>query len=192
MNLSRTIKFIAAMLLFSVIFCAECLAAPAVTEKSQSETEKLGPADDRFPFFIVTDAEDSDKLCYAGHMAGGGIFYDDGKLILPTSQFRIVSLAADENKIAELAVEITLLYENSHNSGCTREIIRKYPAGSFRTGSLYGFFSDSAVKNLTQRKKLYSSDLSSVRVTLTLGDRSKTSLFFVANEADYAAALKKQ
>lgn len=193
MRLKKLAKFIAAVLVLSTVFGTVCFAAVNVTDTPRLAAPKTGPADDRFPFVIVTDAEDHDKLCYAGHMAGGGIFYDDGKMILPGSRFGIAAQGlAGPERIGEISAEITLLYENSQNSGCTREIVRKYPKGSFSEGKLCGFLSDSAIKNLTQRKKLYSSDLSSIRVTLSYQGRTKTALFYVANDADYAAALKKQ
>ena len=185
-------KFIAAVLLFSVFFCAECFAEVTVTDTPRLSEPKVGPADDRFPFVIVTDAGDMDRLCYAGHMTGGGIFYDDGKMVLPLSRFGIVAQGIGVNHMDEVSAEITLLYENAQSSGCTREIIRKYPKGSLSEGKLYGFFSESGIKNLTQRKKLYSSDLSSIRVTLFFKDRTKTALFYVAKDAEYAAAANKK
>lgn len=193
MRFKKLAKFIAAALLLSAVFCTVSFAAVNVTDTPQLTVSKVGPADDRFPFVIATDAEDCDKLCYAGHMTGGGIFYDDGKMILPSSKFGIVAQGGtDAGHIGEISAEITLLYENAQNSGCTREIVRKYPKGSFSEGKICGFLSDSAIKNLTQRKKLYSSDLSSIRVTLSYQGRTKTALFYVAKDADYAAALKKK
>ena len=180
-----------AALVLSALFCVQAFAASKVVDKPELSVEKLTPGDDRFPFLITTDAKECDKLCYAGHMTGGGIFYDDGKMILPATQFAIVSLAADEEKLAELSAEVTLVYENSQNTGCSREILRKYPAGTLAEGTQYSFFSELAIKNLTQRKKLYSSNLSSIRVTLNYKERTKTWLFYVAKDAEYAEAAAK-
>ena len=192
MKFPKAAKCILAAILFGTILCVECFAAVTVTDTPELGTTKQGPADDRFPFVIESDAIEVDRLCYAGHMQGGGIFYDDGKMVLPASQFHIVAQAGGAENFGELSAEVTLLYENAQNSGCTREIIRKYPRGSLSAGGFYGFFSESAVKSLTQRKKLYSSDLSSIRVTLTYRDRTKTALFYVTKDADLEEAAGKE
>lgn len=184
-------KLVLAVLCFSMFLCAEAFAAATVTDTPEISVTKTGPSD-KFPFEIVIDAGNVDRLCYAGHMQGGGIFYDDGQMILPGTKFAVAAGPAGEDKYYTLSAEVTLLYENPQHTGCTREIVRKYPEGSIEAGKLYEILTESTIRSLTQRNKLYSSDLTSIRVTITSGDRSKTALFYVAKDSDYAEAQKRK
>ena len=214
MKSAKRLKCILAVLLLGILMCAECFAEVTITdtpvigaapvsvaagpvvsdtavENSNVVNTSVGPTQ-RFPFELATDVASCDRLCYAGHMANGGIFYNDGKIVPAGAKFCVASAPGGEDRFSEVTVDITLLYENPQNTGCTKEILRKYPQGHIEQGKYYEIFSEQALRSLAQRKKLYSSDLSSIRVTVTCGNLTKSQLFYIAKDTYYQEALLKK
>ncbi len=142
-----------------------------------------------FPFTLGIDMEGIDKLCYAGHIAGGGMFYDDGLMVTPDAGFSV------DKKISTcsfdgLSAEIELIYEKQDNTGSVRETVRKYEPGDLKAGVSYPLFSETAQKNLKQRKKLYSSDVMSAKLILTYESsgglqKKQVYLFYIAKPDEY-------
>ena len=144
-----------------------------------------------FPFTLGIDMEGIDKLCYAGHIAGGGMFYDDGLMVTPDVEFYIED-RLDNEKVSfeDLSVEVELVYENQDNTSSVKETVRKYNAGDIRAGVEYPLFSETTLKSLKQRKKLYSSDVMTVKVILNYkasggAQKKQIYLFYVAKPDEY-------
>ena len=157
---------------------------------STSQTSKASAS---FPYQITLDITEVNRLCYAGHLYAGGIFYADGFMTVPETTFTVSTTSVyNDDTDSVLTGELTLIYENSSNTGCTSEVVKKYSAGDLKPGQTYSFFSESAVKNLTQRKKLYSTDLSSIKLTLNCGKKKKTYLFYISDKNEYNEKLEKQ
>lgn len=172
-------KCIAAALLVSLLSAGTCFAAEDLTSQKN------------FPFSITLGQDAYDKVCYAGHMTGGGIFYDDGFMVTPEMTFSIKSkFGTDVEVLNNLSVEVDLIYENSDNTGCIREVIRKYDFGDVKNGKEYPLLSETAIKSLKQRKKLYSSDVMSVKLLLSYntdgGSQKKQAfLLYLARDSEY-------
>lgn len=150
-------------------------------------------ADDlqNFPFSINVNMDSYEKLCYAGHIQGGGIFYDDGYMVLPDAEFTVSSRNVADNEMnGMLSLEIDLIYENQDNTGCVKEVLKKYDYGDLNPGKSYPLFSETVIKSLKQRKKLYSSDIMTIRVSMNYktegGTQKKHSrLFYIAKSDEY-------
>lgn len=173
------IKFILLTFLMSVLTAGTCYAEGLTSQNS-------------FPFTVSLGQDAYDKLCYAGHVMGGGIFYDDGYMITPSATFTVNSRYASEadNALNGLSVEIDLIYENSDNTSCVREVIKKYDYGNVKNGKEYPLLSDTAIKSLKQRRKLYSSDVMSIKMILTYKGENGTQkkqafLFYMAKDSEY-------
>lgn len=147
--------------------------------------------ENRFPFTFETSCENVDKLCYAGHITGGGMFYDDGFMVPAGTTFRIVDrLGLGFEKYEDLSMEIDLIYENPENTGVVKEVIRKFDYGDITADKEYPLFTETMQKNLKQRKKLYSSDIMTVKVVMNYqqsGGQTKKQvlLLYVAKNDEY-------
>lgn len=171
-----------------IVFLA-LLAVLAMSFASMADTASS------FPFELSLSMEKADKLCYAGHIPGGGMFYDDGLMVTPNVSFTVVDRLSDgSDKYEDLSMEVDLIYENSDNTQVVKEVLKKYEAGDITPGKEYELFSETAQKSLKQRKKLYSSDIMSVKVVLTYESeaglqKKQVSLFYIAKEAEYNEKL---
>lgn len=145
-----------------------------------------------FPFTFDVNMNSFDKLCYAGHIKGGGIFYDDGYMVLPDAQFCVSSRNGIDSTVGDmLSMEIDLIYENQDNTGCVKEVLKKYDYGDLSSEKTYPLFSETVQKNLKQRKKLYSSDIMTVKVSMNYRSdggtqKKQTLLFYIAKSDEYA------
>lgn len=142
-----------------------------------------------FPFTLGINMEGIDKLCYAGHITGGGMFYDDGCMVTPDVEFTVDDKLST-GSLDGLSAEIELIYEKQDNTGSVRETVRKYESGDLKAGVSYPLFSETTQKNLKQRKKLYSSDVMSAKLILTYessGGQQKKQvyLFYIAKPDEY-------
>lgn len=168
-------KIILAALAMSLLMALQCFA-----DEIQS-----------FPFNFNIDMNSFDKLCYAGHIKGGGIFYDDGYMVLPEAQFSVSSKSGVDSIVGEmLSLEIDLIYENQDNTGCVKEVLKKYDFGDLSSGKQYPLFSETVLKNLKQRKKLYSNDIMTVKVSMNYRadggtQKKQILLFYVAKNDEY-------
>lgn len=174
---SPLIRTILAALVMSMFMALQCFA-----EENES-----------FPYAFNVDMESFEKLCYAGHIKGGGIFYDDGYMVLPDAQFTVTSKSeADTTTGSALSLEVDLIYENQDNTGCVKEVLKKYDYGDLKPGKSYPLFSETVFKTLKQRKKLYSSDIMTVKVSMNyIADsgpqKKQTLLFYIAKYEEYEA-----
>lgn len=147
-----------------------------------------------FPFDVSVNMDVYDKLCYAGHAlgAGGGLFYQDGSMVTPQAGFSVApKYGTDAEIMNNLSAEVDLIYENSDNTGCIREVIRKFDFGDVKMGKEYLILTDTLAKSLKQRKKLYSSDVMSIKLTMTYKPDSGTQrkevfLLYFAKDDEYA------
>lgn len=168
-------KIILAAVVMSLFMALQCFA-----EENQS-----------FPLNFDLDMDSFDKLCYAGHIKGGGIFYDDGYMVLPDAQFTITGKNGLDTVLeSALSVEIDLIYENSDNTGCVKEVLKKYDFGDITPGKSYPLFSETVFKNLKQRKKLYSNDIMTVKVSMSYHaengpQKKQTLLYYIAKYDEY-------
>ncbi|MDO4489355.1 MAG: hypothetical protein Q4B67_09755 [Eubacteriales bacterium] len=171
---------------------AETQAASGNTT-TYSSTKARTEGGTAFPYDLRLSVNEVDKLCYAGHITSGGIYYTDGFLITADTKFSLENeRIADSDEIWSVVGELTLIFENSNNTGCTTEVIKKFNAGDIKPGTQYSLLSESTIKSLTQRKKLYSNDLCSLRLTLNYGKQKKTYLFFITDVNEYNEKLAKQ
>lgn len=163
----------------TVLMAGTCFAAEDLTSQKN------------FPFSITLGQDAYDKICYAGHVTGGGIFYDDGYMVTPEATFAIKpKYGTDVEVLNNLSVEVDLIYENADNTSCVREVIRKYDFGDVKNGKEYPLLSETAVKSLKQRKKLYSSDVMSVKLVLSYKSDSgnvkkQAFLLYLARDNEY-------
>lgn len=124
-------------------------------------------AKNEFPFTFDLSLAKVDKLSYAGHILGGGMFYDDGFMITPDAVFTVGNkVGIEEDSYQNLTMEIDLIYENQDNTGCVKEVIKKFESGDIKYGKEYPVLPETTRKNLKQRKKLYSTDVMSVKVVM--------------------------
>lgn len=172
-------KCIFAAVLMTVLMAGTCFAAEDLTSQKN------------FPFSITLGQDAYDKICYAGHVTGGGIFYDDGYMVTPEATFAIKpKYGTDVEVLNNLSVEVDLIYENADNTSCVREVIRKYDFGDVKNGKEYPLLSETAIKSLKQRKKLYSSDVMSVKLVLSYKSDSgnvkkQAFLLYLARDNEY-------
>lgn len=178
MKRSSVFKCISAAALLSFLAAGTCFAGTLPTQTG-------------FPVSVNIGMETYDKLCYAGHVTGGGMFYDDGYMITPDAAFTILPrFGGDSEVLGNLSMEIDLIYENTGNTGCVRETIRKYDFGDVRSFREYTILSETALKSLKQRKKLYSSDVMSIKMVLSYktegGSQKKQAyLLYLAKDDEY-------
>jgi len=179
MKMKSVFKCILAAALMSVLAAGTCFAAEDLSSQKG------------FPFSITLGQDAYDKICYAGHVTGGGIFYDDGYMVTPNVTFAVKpKYGTDVEVLSNLSVEIDLIYENSDNTSCVREIVRKYDFGDVKNGKEYALLTDTAMKSLKQRKKLYSSDVMSMKLVLSYKTDSgsikkQAFLLYLAKDNEY-------
>ena len=149
-----------------------------------------------FPFVCSLSVDPVDKLCYAGHIVGGGMFYDDGLMVTADTEFTVSDrLGIETGAYENLSLELDVIYENSENTGTVREKIKMYEFGDLKAGKSYPLFSETTLKNLKQRKKLYSSDVMSVKMIMNYQSPGGTTqkkqvmLLYVAKDDEYSDKL---
>lgn len=149
-----------------------------------------------FPYDIEFDVDLVDRVCYAGH-PGKTVQYKDGMAVTPETTFKItpsdISANTPQNLPNDVSVTVSLVYENSDNTGSYKEVVKQYSSGDIKYGEELPILSENAASSLESRDKLYSDMLTGLEMTVSSkgrDNRKKTIYLYVCDDVDELADTK--
>ncbi len=173
-----------------IILSAAMTAAVAFTSFAGTKSAA------NFPYDIEFDVDAVDRVCYAGH-PGKTVMYKDGIAVTPETSFRVIPNDNNDSAAAPLqndvAVTVSLVYENSNNSGSYKEVVKQYNAGDIKCDDNYRILSDNNITSLEDRDKLYSDMLTGLEMTVASKSKGskKTVYLYVCDDVDSLEDMSK-